>query len=640
MSGQAGIFQFDGGPIDPALPARLQASLAEYGPDGCGGYEARGLVMVHRALHATPEDRLERQPYVSARGHVMTWDGRLDNRDDLRLQLRRDVAADVNDVVTDVALAMVAYERWGLDAFARLAGDWSLAVYDAAQRAVVLASDYMGVRPLYYWRTDRTLAWSSSLAALVELSGLGSDLDPQYVLGQLVGLPEPDLTPYRGVVSLSPAHALVQQATGEWSKTRFWRCGLGRIDYAQHSQYVEHFRHVFTRAVRARLRAAGPVWCEVSGGLDSSSVACVAHALTAGGAAVPLRFVTHTIDSAPESDERRFAEEVERHCGVEAHYLRIDDYDRFERGRSLMPINRSTLFLEVAARMAAEGAHVVLSGRVGDGTMGNFPGDEGNLAGLLTGGPLREFLVQAHAWSRVSHDPIYIVIARSLAWFLPARRRIARAQQRFLSKSASQTSAVALAPAFLLTDAFAARHSLRLPAAVDAALHDGAPRNPAIVKGLHEYALLRRLQSCWTTPQTLWSYPLADRELVEFVTAIPFDALCPPGQPRALQKEALADALPSRIHRRFSKGYAPPYLMRALRPMASDFSARLRQLHVVERGYVDGARLGSQLDRLTSGALTSVGNLLSICAVELWLDALAAQTNRSDRIPLRPIAVA
>src|SRR5262249_15512370 len=178
------------------------------------------------------------------------------------------------------------------------------------RRSVVLASDFMGVRPMYYWRTDRMLAWSSDLAALVELSELRSSIDPQFVLGQLVGLPEPDLTPYTGIVSLSPAYALVQRASGESRKTRFWRCGLGRIDYAQKSQYVDHFLHVFRHAVWARLRSTGPVWCEVSGGLDSSSVACMAHALSISEPTAPLRFVTHVIDSAPESDERRFAEGV------------------------------------------------------------------------------------------------------------------------------------------------------------------------------------------------------------------------------------------------------------------------------------------------------------------------------------------
>jgi asparagine synthase (glutamine-hydrolysing) len=639
MSGQAGLFHFGGQPAEPESVSRLHDGIAAFGEDGTGEFTQPGLVMVHRALHVTPEDALERQPYQSPRGNVITWDGRLDNRDDLVLALRRSLGADV----TDVALALAAYERWGVDGFARLVGDWSLAIFDAAQRSLVLASDYMGVRPMYFWRTERLLAWSSSLAALAQSSGRLSELDPQFVYGQLVGLPDPDLTPYRGILSLSPAHAFVQRADGTASTTRFWRSGLSRIDYGQPSQYVEHFREVLTRAVASRLRSSGPVWCEVSGGLDSSSVACVAHALAADGSHPPLRIVSHVVDMAPEADERRFAEEVERHCDVPAHYIRCDDYTRFQPGEWLMPLNRSTLYREVARLMSADSARLILSGRVGDGTMGNFPNDEGNLAGLLAAGGVRAFftfLSEAHAWSRASQDPIWSVIARSLRGFLPAELRVAGDERRFVRKAASRGEVRDRAGAFLLNAEFAAAHSLALPSLSDAAVHDGAPRNPAIVKGVYEYALLRRLQGCWTTPQALWSHPLGDRELVEFVTAIPFNVLCPAGRPRALQKEALADVLPARIHRRFSKGYAPPYLLRALRPYAADFLARLTALEIVRRGYVDPGRLRARLEALGSGALTTVGNLLSVCSVELWLEAHARHVSSVNAITLRPSAVA
>jgi hypothetical protein len=544
-----------------------------------------------------------------------------------------------------------------MGAFARLVGDWSVAIFDAAQRSVVLASDFMGVRPMYYWRTDEMLAWSSSLAALVRLSDRWSDVDPHFVLGQLVGLPEPDLTPYKDIVSLSPAHALVQNASGDVRKTRFWQCGLGRIDYRHHSQYVEHFQHVFKHAVGARLRAAGPVWCEVSGGLDSSSIACMAHALVPHGSTPPLRFVTHVTDLAPESDERRFAEEVERHCTVPAHYVRCDDYSRLEPGRWLLPVVRSPLYSEVDRLMSDDGARVILSGRIGDGTMANFPADYGNLSGLLTGRRPRIFFAQAHAWSRASQDPIVFVLARSLAWFLPARLRVHAAQAAILRTQLSPGDPADLSHAFSLDARFASTHSLRLPAAVDAAMHAGAPRNPTIVRIAYEYAMLRRLQSCWTTPETVWSHPYADRQLVEFVTAIPFEILCPVGQPRALMKEALVDILPPRIHRRFSKGYAPPYVMRALRPFATDFSKRLRELEVVQCGFVDPVLLSRRLDTLLNGVLTQIGNLVNICAVELWLEAHANDAIREaarstasrnfngalkcvGAIPLRPGAVA
>src|SRR5262249_38764744 len=146
-------------PIAPETREQWSASIAKYGPDRHGDYVAPGLLMVHRALDVTPEDAQERQPYVSRRGNVMTWDGRIDNRDDLLLRLWRDL----RDDTTDVAIAMAVYEKWGEPGLATIVGDWSLAIWDRRQQAIVLASDYMGVRPLFYAHSDTQVGWSTTL---------------------------------------------------------------------------------------------------------------------------------------------------------------------------------------------------------------------------------------------------------------------------------------------------------------------------------------------------------------------------------------------------------------------------------------------------------------------------------------------
>ena len=601
MSAQAGIFYFDGRPIEAHVPLLLDAALADFGPDGGGCHVAPGLVMASRALHVTPEDPLERQPFVSVRGHVMTWDGRLDNRDDLLLQLRRELRGDV----TDVAIAMAAYERWGQDAFARLIGDWSVAIFDEGERAVVLASDFMGVRPMYYWRTDECLAWSSSLELLVRVSGRHDDIALDYVFGQLVGMPQPDLSPYRGVVSLSPAHMLVQRGGGPVVTRRFWDTARSSITYSRQAEYAEHLRMVFADAVAARLRSSGPVWCEVSGGLDSSSVACMAHAIVCGRRGGPaLQFVSHVTRSSSESDERRFAEEVERFCGVPTRYLVYEDYPRVHNGHWLMPVSRAPILAQTAREMAGHGARVALTGRVGDGTMGNFTSDGGSLAQQLARGRMLAFMSGAREWSRASHDPIVFVIAQAIHRLLPRR-----------------PSAPRPLDTFSLTPRFAREHLARLTRSRDLELGPGSAGSLPVVQGVLQYSRLRRLQTFWWTPRVVWSHPFADRRLVEFAAAIPFEVLCPPGCPRALMKSALAGVLPQRILNRFSKGYAAPYLVREVRPVVEELSRRIDHLQVVQREYVDAGQLRARLDALAGGAVTQLGNLLHIAAVEAWLSA-------------------
>src|SRR5258705_6626257 len=122
MSVEAGIWNFDGKPIDQALLGKLTAAIEEFGPDGSNSFVDSSIGMVYGAFHTTLESRFERQPYKSPNGNVITWDGRLDNRDDLLGELSADVGSDR----TDVAIVMAAYEKWGTSSFAKLIGDWAL----------------------------------------------------------------------------------------------------------------------------------------------------------------------------------------------------------------------------------------------------------------------------------------------------------------------------------------------------------------------------------------------------------------------------------------------------------------------------------------------------------------------------------
>src|SRR5689334_24017119 len=97
---------------------------------------------------------------------VHHWDGRLDNRDDLLLLLRDRL----QDDGSNAALARATYERYGIEGFVRLIGDWSVVIRDNANRAVVLASDFAGVRPLYYHvRPDRSEEHTSELQSQFHL---------------------------------------------------------------------------------------------------------------------------------------------------------------------------------------------------------------------------------------------------------------------------------------------------------------------------------------------------------------------------------------------------------------------------------------------------------------------------------------
>ncbi len=98
------------------------------------------------------------------RVEVLHWDGRLDNRSDLLLRLRDELKGKTNDA----AIARATYERWGAEGLVQLIGDWSLVLRDHENRTTVLASDFAGVRPLYYHVQRGRVQWSNRLQSLVD----------------------------------------------------------------------------------------------------------------------------------------------------------------------------------------------------------------------------------------------------------------------------------------------------------------------------------------------------------------------------------------------------------------------------------------------------------------------------------------
>src|SRR5207302_625100 len=125
-------------------------------------------------------------------GSCCSWDGRLDNRKDLLLQntLSKDWP--------DSSLVLSLYGVKGVDGLKDVVGDWSLCIWDRQRRTIVLASDFAGIRPLFYYSDGEFLCWSSDLSDVLHWSG-SAKLDETYVATFLARGSVPERTPYRDV---------------------------------------------------------------------------------------------------------------------------------------------------------------------------------------------------------------------------------------------------------------------------------------------------------------------------------------------------------------------------------------------------------------------------------------------------------
>src|SRR4029077_8194839 len=186
---------------------------------------------------------------------------------------------------TDIEIVAAAYECWGSDCFVMLIGDWALSLWDPHTRSLILAKDPIGTRHLYYSFDNNQVKWSTILDPLDLFAGKTFALCEEYLAGWLSFLPAAHLTPYVGIHSVLPSSSVLIRP-GKHAVRKFWDFNpTKQIRYPTDAEYEEHFRTVFAEAVQRRLRSDSPILAELSGGMDSSSIVCVADRIIGRGAA-------------------------------------------------------------------------------------------------------------------------------------------------------------------------------------------------------------------------------------------------------------------------------------------------------------------------------------------------------------------
>ena len=322
MCGIAGALALDGSSPDPQVVARMCQALAHRGPDG-EGLLARGpVVLGHRRLAIIDLSPAAAQPMeLAGPGLAISYNGEVYDYLEVRAALREEGVELHTDSDTEVLLR--AYERWGLDCFARLNGMWALALWDAPRRRLVLCRDRFGKKPLYLHESGGVLRFASEVKALLVADPTARQVD-EGVLGRflLEGVQdEGPRTFFAGVRQLLPGHLLViDLATGRREERAWWRLDpeAARARHAGEDP-ARALRALLEDAVRLRLRSDVPVGTCLSGGLDSSAIVGLAAGLTPH----PVRTFTAVYDD-PGYDERRYARAVVARFGCQPHEVTPD----------------------------------------------------------------------------------------------------------------------------------------------------------------------------------------------------------------------------------------------------------------------------------------------------------------------------
>jgi asparagine synthase (glutamine-hydrolysing) len=611
MSAQFGRCNFDGKPVDTQELDRVRPVLAMYGPDAEGVFLKDNVGIIYRALHTTKESRVENQPNVSPSGAVITWDGRLDNRSDLVHELEGGLTSDS----TDLSIVTAAFEHWGTDSFAKLIGDWAVSIWSERSQSLVLAKDFMNTRHLYYSIDKNQITWSTILDPLVLFAGYTFELCEEYIAGWLSFFPAPHLTPYVGIHSVPPS-SFVLLRPGKHTVNRYWDLDPCKItSYRTDGEYEEQFRTLFTEAVRRRLRADSPVLAELSGGMDSSSIVCVADSVIAHGTAATPRLdtISYYNDAEPNWDERPYFTKVEELRGQTGCHIDVSSQQtlpiEFANDEFVAAPASGRVPSEAAKQfrscLALQGNRVVLSGIGGDEVTGGIPTPTPEFQDLLASASFRVLARRLKVWALHKRQPWFHLLFEAIAEFLPPAVAGVPKHRRAASW---------LHPEFI-------RRNRAALQGYERRLNLFGPR-PSFQDNLGTVNVLRRQLGCSPPPSTPpyeFRYPYLDRNLLEFLLAVPREQLIRPGQRRSLMRRALVNIVPDQVLNRRRKAFVSRDPLTALSLEWSSIADAARHMALSSIGILEPKRFLEILERARDGQEVSTVLLLRTFTVEAWL---------------------
>lgn len=408
MSGIAGVYYLDGKPVSPEILESMGEKLEHRGPDGSGAWSDGSVGLCHRMLWTTPESLHERLPLTNDLGDLtITADARIDNRDELITLL--DLPWNRRDTITDSELILLSYEKWGERCPEKLLGDFAFAIWDGSRQSLFCARDHFGVKPLYcYHKPGRVFVFASEIKGLFCVPEVPHRLNEMMLAEYLQDNEwehERD-TFYREVFRLPPRH-LLKVGLRKAEERVYWSLDPSReVRFKTDGEYLEAFRDIFREAVHCRLRSSFPVGTMLSGGVDSSSVACIARELLAEKGNSQMNTFSAVSNNPSRCGESPFIREVLRMGGLIAHTVRpgrlnsfITDLEQVVRYQD-EPFHATILMLPRTMYSAAqkEGVRVLLDGLDGDAPLSHWR--HYHLLILLLSGKWRNVPVEVSGLSR------------------------------------------------------------------------------------------------------------------------------------------------------------------------------------------------------------------------------------------------
>jgi asparagine synthase (glutamine-hydrolysing) len=617
MCGIAGIVRFQ--PTEQnALIGAMVDSLRHRGPDddGVAQFTEDGLALGMTRLsiidieggHQPMSDEHDR--------YTLVFNGEIYNFRDLWPELTRLGHRFTSDH-SDTEVIVHGFEEWGTDLFRRLNGMFSIAIWDRAEKRLILARDRAGEKPLYVGRLpEGGWCFASELKAILVLPDLDRSINPaaleQYLAYDFVVGPGTILDSVQKV----PAghHAIISRGAIEFQP--YWQPRFESVVRSPEA-IVEELDALLDQSVRMRLVADVPVGLFLSGGLDSTTIGYYMARAQSGVRSFSIGFEDPAFD---ESAEARLAAE---HLGLD-HELRV-----FSEGDVLALVPDVTKLLDepmgdqsifptyLLCTQAREHVKVALGGDGSDELFMGYRTYQVLKAAALIDGSLLGPIVRAVGSLLPSAGPRALARMHRFAESLndsPEERLLSRLGSFHGESRWVLTDQVRRR---LAESAFASARG-ELPTINDGQL-DAAQRTIGTYwRGyLQEDILVKVDRASMATSLEVRS-PFLDPVIIDFALSIPpADRLVGMRRKDPLRR-LMRGRIPDRLIDRPKRGFGAPvsaWLRGALRPLADEYLAEDR---LAAAGYFDPQVVRAILERHRQGSDDAGDQVWLLLQFELW----------------------
>ncbi|MBK34550.1 MAG: asparagine synthase (glutamine-hydrolyzing) [Gemmatimonadetes bacterium] len=365
MCGIAGIYDRRARHIDRALLEKMANTVRHRGPDDSGLFLDKEIGFGHTRLSILDIEGGHQPMQSTCERYTIVYNGELYNYRELREDLKKSYAFRTQ---SDTEVVLAAFKTWGEKCMARFNGMFAFGIWDGVDRALFLARDHLGIKPLYYVESGDRFIFSSEIKAILAEGSVSPEVDPtsldQFFTYRYVPSPR---TMFRGIQKLRPGHYVKISARG--NRTEFYWTRRQTRGAQNKNEAVEEVRRLLPEAVERQMLSDVPVAAFLSGGLDSSLVV----ALMSRASASRVQTFSVGFEGAESGEnELPIAREVARHFGTDHQELTIrpGEYWRYLR-KSAFDLEEpngtsATLAQYFISRLAAMNVKVALSGQGAD----------------------------------------------------------------------------------------------------------------------------------------------------------------------------------------------------------------------------------------------------------------------------------